>query len=159
MRKLKIVLPIVAGLLVLVFAGAALAAGPVKPADTQNVCGPGWGWGGTNLEVVSKLLGLTTEQIGTLRQQGKSLVQIAATKNVTEDKLVNAILAARKELIQQRVTAGYLTQEQANLMLKNMEQNIRQSINRTTYGPPSGRPWGGGMMGRGGMMGGWNRSA
>ncbi len=159
MRKLKIILPIVAGLLVIVFAGAALAAGPVKPADTQNVCGPGWGWGGTNLDVVSKLLGLTTEQIRTLRQEGKSLVQIAATKGVNEDALVKALLAARNEVIQKKVAAGVLTKEQADLMLKQMEQRMHQAVNRTTTGQPE---WAGQgncpALGNGVGVGGMNRA-
>lgn len=160
MRKLKVILPIVVGLAVLIFGGAALAAGPLNNGNTPGTydagyyCGgPGWGWGGTNLDAVSKLLGLTTEEIQTLRQQGQSLVQIAATKNVTEDTLVNAIIAQGKEILQQQVTAGNLVQAQADLMLKNMEQAVRQMVNSTTTGPGTG--WGGGMMGGRGMMGGW----
>ncbi len=42
MRKLKIILPIVAGLLVIIFAGAALAAGPNLPSMLTP---PAWNTG------------------------------------------------------------------------------------------------------------------
>ena len=87
---------------------------------------------------------------------------------MSEDALVEAILAAKKEVIQQKVADGILTQEQADLMFQQMEQSITQAVNRTTVGPPEGRPrhgyamghgYGSGAMGhgygRGGMHGGW----
>lgn len=79
---------------------------------------------------------MTTEQIQTLRHEGKSLVQIAATKGITEQKLINAIMAERQANIQARVTAGTLTQDQAKVMLEQMQQNVVRAVNRTTIGKP-----------------------
>ena len=133
---------------VIAFAGVALAADPPAAATSNpgQGFGPAGGCGGNGAgfgpvwsEEVTKLLGLSTDEIQTLRQEGKSLSQIAADKGVSEDALVAAILAPRKTVLQQRVEAKVLTQEQVDLMLKNMEQNIKQSITRTALGPPDTR--------------------
>ncbi len=164
--KLLIISITVAVLGVLAFTGVALAADPTPPANPPRVdVPPGWGacggggFGPVWSDAVTKLLGLTAEQIQAQRREGKSLAQIAAAKGVTENALVAAILAERKELIQKRVTAGLLTQAQADQMLKVMEQNIRESVKRTTIGPPDNRGAYGfgqpGMMGGRGMMGRW----
>ena len=168
------------GLLIVGFTVPAFAHGP---GNTGNVAQDCWGepgeggyhgHGAIHSDTVSELLGLTPEEIQVQRQEGKSLVEIAATQGVTEDALVDAITAAKEEAIQQRVEDGTLTQEQADLMLQQMTQRTAEMVNRTTFGPPEdrgtcgyGEPgqgispgamnhWGGhGRMG-GGMMGnGW----
>jgi hypothetical protein len=58
---------------------------------------------------------------------------------VSEDALVEAILDAKRETVQQRVEDGTLTQEQANLMLQQMEQRTIQMVNKVTVGPPDDR--------------------
>lgn len=121
---------VTAVVLALSIGAVTLAAGPVNNANAYG-CGVQLG---TCYDVLSKLTGLTTDEIQVLRQEGKSLVQIAATKNVTEAQLVAAILADRKAVLQERVTAGTLTQAQVDLMLKNMEQNIAQMVNSTSNG-------------------------
>ncbi len=142
--KMLIAALAVTGLLVASFAGVALAAGPTD-ADADGVC-PYFGevqgqWGmhgfhgeGT-IEAVSGILGLTAEEIQAQRLEGKSLVEIAAAQGVSEDALVAAIMAVKTEAIQQRVADGTLTQEQATLMLQNMEQATILSLSRTTVGP------------------------
>jgi hypothetical protein len=136
--KLLIIAASVAAVLALSIGSVAVAASPNNTNDNGVCCGQGAGFGkqGICSDTVCKLLGLTAEQIQAQRHEGKSLVQIAATKGVSEQQLVEAILAARKAEIQARVTAGTLTQERANLMLQQMEQNVVRAVNRTTIGPP-----------------------
>ncbi|MDP2931660.1 MAG: DUF2680 domain-containing protein [Chloroflexota bacterium] len=147
---------VLAGLLAVSVTGVALAAGPNSPDGAPLNCG-GMGCSDT----VSELLGLTPQEIQTQRQAGKSLVEIAAAKGVTENALVNAIMAAKKEAVQARVQAGTLTQEQANLMLQQMEQRTKEAVNRTTTGPLAGeRGYGCGQPGQGtgpGMMRAWGQ--
>ncbi len=95
------------------------------------------------------LLRMTREQVIAERQAGKSLVQIAQAKGVTEQQLVNTILAAKRADLDALVSQGKLTQAQADAMYQNMQQTVPQAVNRTTTGP--GRPT---MPGRGGMRGG-----
>jgi hypothetical protein len=165
-RKAKwLVVFAVVGLLVVAFAGTALAAGPLGTSGTSAICtgdcqgrgggGPGVG-GMFNDDVVAKLLDLTGAQIQEQRQAGKSLVQIAAGKNVSEDVLINTILAGRKADLQKLVDVKTLTQDQANQRLDFMKTQIKTMVERTTAGPPAtmgmmgcAGGFGGGMMGRG----------
>ena len=133
-----------AALLALSFAGITMADDPAGEGDIPSDCcnhdrGPRHGLIVANHGVVSELLGLTREEIHDLRLDGKSLVEIAAAQGVSEDELVTAIITARQEIIQQRVTDGKITQEQADRILGVMEQNIQTMINRTASGPPEGR--------------------
>lgn len=139
--KLLMVSLVATGLLVFSFAGIAQADGPNDADDCPCGLGGPYGLGATHSEAVSELLGLTHEEIETQRHEGKSLVEIAAAQGVSEDALVEAIMAVKKEAIQQRVEAGILTQEKANLMLQQMEQRTHQTVNRTSVGPPE---WSGG---------------
>jgi len=143
-------------------ASVALAAGPTTAPDTPAYCGLGGGFrfGGTVAdEVVTKLLGMTEDQIHALRVQGKSLVQIAATKNISEKQLVDAIMAYKKTQVQARVTAKTLTQDQANLILQQMQQMTTQAVNRTTLGQRAGAGTGFGQRGGGAGPGNMNRWA
>jgi hypothetical protein len=159
-KKVKwLIASAVAGLLVIAIAIPVFAAGPnggngTTPTPTVQ---PGYGnCQGLGIgidDAVTKLLGMTSAQIAEQRQAGKSLVQIAATKNVTEAALVNAILADRKADLQKLVTAGTLTQAQADQRLEFMKQQIQQNVNRATDGPPSGRGMMGGFGGNCGMGG------
>jgi hypothetical protein len=143
------------------FTASALAAGPVggrwaqnaAPTTPTGVC-PMGGQGGMmgrpdwagQPDEVGTLLGMTDEQIQAERLAGKSLAQIAQAKGVSEDKLIEAILTAKKAALAQAVTDGKLTQAQADLMVERMTAMIKVMVERTTTGP---------MMGSGrGMMGG-----
>ncbi len=155
--KLMTISMVLVGVLAATFSGAALAAGPPEVDDEeQSYCGAGWGgWqeGVTCSEIVGDLLGLTHEEIEALRHEGKSMVEIAAAQGVTEDTLVEAILAAK--------------QEQSDRMFQHMGQRTSEAVNRTTEGPFGPREdRGAGAMrddtelgaGRG-LMHGWGRGA
>jgi hypothetical protein len=151
-KWLAITLVIVAVLAIGVGVMVASAATPTSTPNTQtcNGAGSGFRFGGVVIdEVVTKLLGMTEDEIHALRQQGKSLVQIAATKNVTEKQLVDAIMAYKKTQVQARVTAKTLTQEQANLMIQRMEQQTTQAVNRSSVGPMGEQGMGNGQCGNG----------
>ncbi len=143
--KLLVVALVATSLLVISVAGVALAQEPADTDDMPAYCGLGWdhshGQEAICSKTVSELSGLTPEEIQAQRQEGKSLVEIAAAQGVSEDALVEAIMEVKKETVQQKVEAATLTQEQADLMLEQMEQRTIQAVNRTTSGPPD---WGGG---------------
>ena len=192
-KALLIATTLVVGILIgSVMVGAVLAAPSTPQASpTPGVPGSGFGRGGGMRggmmggemgmeDEVLALLHMTREQVITERQAGKSLVQIAQAKNVTEKQLVDTILAAKRADLDQLVRDGKLTQAQADQMYQNMQQTVPQAVNRTTSGPMWGngndarpgdcpmwdddgtpgnsQPGRGGMMrGRGGMRGGrWN---
>ncbi len=149
-RKARIL--VIAASLVAVLAlatgGVAMASSPNSADDNgvSNSYGQGYGLGGQGIcsDNLTALLGLTAEEIQAQRQEGMSLVQIAAAQGVTEEQLIEAVMAERQARIQERVTAGTLTQERATFMLQNIEQNVVRAINRTTVGKPE---WAGGNGG------------
>ena len=149
---------VMAGVLVLAIAVPALAAGPngtgtpapsaaIPPCGNCNGADYGQGFGGGMDDVVTRLLGLTEEQIQEQRQAGKSLVQIAATKNVSEDALITAIIADRKADLDKLVADKKITQAQADQMLNQMKDRVKIMVNRTTVGPPEWAGKGTGAMG------------
>jgi hypothetical protein len=160
-RKLKWLIGLVAaGVMVLAIAVPALAAGPTvtptpsattPPCDNCGGAGYGQGFGGGMDDVIAKLLGMTEEQIQAQRQAGKSLVQIAAPKNVSEDALIKAIVADRKADLDKLVADKKITQAQADLMLTQMKDRVKSMVNRTTVGPPDWAGNGAGFGGKGRM--------
>jgi hypothetical protein len=128
-------------------------------------------------EAIEKLLGMTHEQIEAERLAGKSLVQIAQAKGVSEQALIAGIMDAKRAELAALVAAGKLTQAQADAMLTRMQEQMTLMVERTGTGPmwrtqpgqsqpqtqgqntaPTMRGGGRGSMGgRGGMMGSrWN---
>jgi hypothetical protein len=175
--KRFIVAAILVGALVALIGGTALAADPTTPpAPATGTCpygaaGAGGMMGGGRPEwagqpdEVATSLGMTAAEIQAERQSGKSLVQIAGAKNITEDALISTILNARKAKLTKLVDAGKLTQAQADLMIQNMTSRVKTMAERTGVGPAFGQGGRGtmgqgmgGMMGQGMRGGRWNRS-
>jgi predicted DNA-binding protein YlxM (UPF0122 family) len=92
-----------------------------------------------SIDAVSELLGLSPEEIREERESGKSLVEIAEEQGVSEDALIEAIMAAPKEAIEQKVEDGILTQEQADHLLERLEQIVQHEVNREEPGFPAVR--------------------
>lgn len=167
MKKLIVVAFLVAALAAVVFTGTALAQGTVSPLNTAWTCpgvgimGGRGGFGGMNSwaglpDEVETLLGMTAGQIQAERLAGKSLVEIAAGKGISEETLVSTILNAKKAELDKLVADGKLTQAQADFMYDRMEQTVPVMVNRTDTGPmwrgqgtpPSGMPGRGGRWTR-----------
>ena len=143
--------------------GGTVFADTSEETDVQTYCA-GYGWhsfqgeGAVCSETVSELLGLTPEELCELRQEGKSLAEIAAEQGVTVDELVEAIMAEKTAAVQARVDDGTLTQEQADLMIQHMAERTELAVNRTTTGPVEWRMGGGyGMSSEGAGTGLANR--
>lgn len=148
--KILVVAASLAAVLALSIGGVAAAASARSANGQAPQAGQSAGFGqGSCSEAVRDLLGLTTGEIQTMRHQGMSLVQIAATKGVTEQQLVDVVMAQRDAVVQARVVAGTLTQAQANVMLQDMEQNVTRAITRTTVGQPEWAGTGGFGLGAG----------
>ncbi len=138
--KLLVIAASVAVVLALSIGGVAMAAGPDENTEDMAVyCGE-WCRDFDGRVVYSDdvcgLLGMTADEIQDQRHTGKSLVEIAAAKGISEQQLVDVIMAERETEIQARVTEGILTQEQANIMLQQMEQNVISAVNRASIGKP-----------------------
>ncbi len=154
----------------------ALAQGPTPTQPTAPGFGPGWMRGGfgfgfnsdlnTQMQTaVAKALGMTLDELNAQLNAGKTIAQIAQSKNIDLTKLHDDIQAAHEAIIQQAVKDGKLTQAQADWMLQRMEamDQYFEANGGTCPGWGAGAGFGPGMMGgafgpsagfRGGMMGG-----
>jgi hypothetical protein len=108
-------------------------------------------------EAVTDLLGLTQDEIHTQRLEGKTLAEIAADQNVTEEQLIDAILAEKTAAIEQAVADGDMTQEQADWLIARARAMAPFQITNPFAGGRMGDEFRGRMgrgMSRGGMRGG-----
>jgi len=71
--------------------------------------------------LLTEVLGLTPEEIKAELQAGKTIIEIAAAQGFTEEQLKEAMNAAMAAKLQQKVTDGTLTQEQADRMLQRLQ--------------------------------------
>jgi hypothetical protein len=103
---------------------------------------------GSMNEVISKELGLTTEEFQAASLEGKTIAEMAEEKGITVKELVKAVVESRKSELNQLVKDGKLTQEQMDNMLKNMETRMEQSFEQNNTGPMNGRGMGMGQRGK-----------
>jgi hypothetical protein len=132
MSKKWIAVIAVSLLLVVAVATTALAQGttPATPTPTPKAMPfmKGWGFmgrGWTDFDAIAKALNLTPTQLFEQLHSGKTLEEIATAQGVDLQKVQDAAKAARleamKQAIQDAVKAGTITQDQADWMLKGLE--------------------------------------
>jgi len=143
----------VMGLVSLYTVGTVYAQDPTPPPSApQGRWGAAWGrichGAGVVSEAVTKLLGMTPDQIYAERSAGKTLADIAEDQGVSEQQMIDAIVAAQKEAIDQAVKDGRMTQDQADWMMARAE-----AIAPFMLSNPSGPRGGHGHGGRGGGHG------
>jgi hypothetical protein len=169
-----------------VLASAAGIAGAQAPADsTTGSTAPttsattldtrpmrGFGFGhGQELTIVAEQLGITTDELFTALQGGKTVADLAAEKGIEVSTLIDAVIAAETETLTTAVTDGTLTQAQADAHLALLKANLEVGFSKVwtadAFGPNgqngfdgrSGRGEHGGRGGHGGMGGQWNAPA
>ncbi len=173
MKKI-VVVAVLLGVMAALGLGAtlAMAQGPLPGQPPSTGVGPGWMRGGFGFNAdwqtqmqgaVAKALGITLDDLNAQLRAGKTIAQIAQSKNIDLTKLHDDVQAAHKALVQQAVKDGKLTQAQADAMLQRMDamDQYLTANGGTCPGLTGGA--GVGMMGgtfapgagiRGGMMGG-----
>ena len=112
--------------------------------------GPGFGHHGgpgghrfPHLDAAAAYLGLSATELRTRLQSGKTLAEIAKAQGKTADGLVTALVADEKKELDAAVSAGRLTQAQADEMLANAKQRFTDLVNGVRpergprgFGPP-----------------------
>ena len=135
-------------MLMLFTVGTASAQSPTPTPPTPW----GYAWNGicngytVVSDAVSKLLGMTPEQIYAERAAGKTMSDIAKAEGITDQALIDAMLAGQKSVIDQAIKDGRLTQAQADWMLAKAEAMAPLKLTN---------PFGPGMRG-GGRHGPWS---
>ena len=119
-------------LVVAVLAGVGVSSVYAQsPAQTlAHGRGPGGGGGLslTGLQIAAEKLGMTTDELITALQSGKTLEQIAQEKGVDYASIQTAIQANQqaefRSRIQQAVTDGTMTQAKADWLLKDIDKGF-----------------------------------
>ena len=134
-------------------AGAALAQDPTAtpvpatPAAPANKDGNSPRFGpSVAYEALSKLLGMTPQEINDARKAGKTLSDLGKDKGVTDQQLVDALVGNHKAYLDQAVTDGKLTQKQADWLLQAAQTMAQLQLTN---------PFAMGRGGMGFMMGGF----
>jgi hypothetical protein len=121
---------------------AALEA--AKPAhDHRGGPGGGPGRGPGNLEAAAGALGVTTDELRTALQGGQSLAEVAQSKGIDVEQVVNALVAELKAHLDEEVAAGEHTQAEADQELAGATERIRAFVNGEAPAPGGhghGRP-------------------
>jgi hypothetical protein len=113
---------------VVAVAGFALAQGPTPDGWPGLGCGLGWMGRGdwSTFDAAAEALGLSPEQLFTELHSGKTLTDLAEEKGVDLQSVYDAAQATRQEAmrqaIEQAVEDGQMSREQADWMLKGLEQ-------------------------------------
>jgi hypothetical protein len=155
----------IAGSLLVVGGAGAVLVGPLNvlaaspsaspSAGTSSGTNPGdhgrGGFGGphetvTDTSVVAAAIGISESDLITALQGGKTAAQVAADHNVDAQKVIDALVKDGLDELAAQVSAGSLTQAQADAMKAQVTQRATDQVNGTLMGGP-------GDHGRGGFGG------
>jgi hypothetical protein len=115
-----------------------------RPAHDWRGMGMGFGRG-ADLAAAATYLGLSQNDLQTDLQSGKTLAQVAnATSGKSAAGLIDALVAAEQTKLAAAVSAGTLTQTQADQITKTLQAAVTSLVNGT-------RPARGGFGGHGGF--------
>jgi len=94
----------------------------------------GRGGGRVSSEATAEVLGITVEQLRTAQEDGQTLAQIAEANGVSRADLVDGLVAAAKEQLAADVTAGDLTQAEADEKSAALAERIEEQVDRVGRG-------------------------
>jgi hypothetical protein len=84
---------------------------------------------GGALDAAAKALGMSTSDLETQVRQGKTIGQIAKSKGVDVNKVIDAMVAAARAKLDDAVKSGRLTQQQADAFETRIKDQITQRVN------------------------------
>ena len=139
---------LIAGLLVAILVvgviGATSAFAQASTTVLQHGRGPGGGrgLGQVELEAAAKVLGMTTDEVSTALQSGKTLETLADEAGVDFEDVQAAIQAAHatelRDRIAQAVEDGTITQENADWLLEGLDKGFIGVPGAFGFGGPHG---------------------
>jgi hypothetical protein len=141
------------------------AAAESNPSDSQTAfayCGGFGGMMGQGAGLVTNqmanLLGTTVTDLRTQLNSGKTLADIATAKGVSQDQVVQTIMAPFKDQMSLILKNDYITQDRIDSMTQQMQARVQTMIT-TKLNSTDENGWGfmqNMMEGfKGNMMGGW----
>lgn len=102
---------------------------------------------GARAEVLAQALGMSTDDLRTAVESGKTIAQIAADQNVDVQVVIDALTAQATTHFAEEVASGELTQAEADVKLAELETRITDMVNNPR--PADGGRGPGGREGHG----------
>ncbi len=90
-------------------------------------------------DVLTTTLGVTDAELRDALADGKSIADIAASKNVPVQTLIDALVKEATDHLAEEVTEGDLTQAEADAMKAELTTRITEMVNGDLSTPPMGR--------------------
>jgi hypothetical protein len=90
------------------------------------------------VEEAAKILNMDEEQLKKQLTEGKSIVEVAADKGVSEAVLTEKLLAARSAKLEEAVKAGKITQERADTIKTTLQSHIGSKLNQKGWSADGG---------------------
>jgi hypothetical protein len=134
-------------LLVVGVIGATRTSAQSSPTAILHGRGPGDGQGGrglgqVELDAAAKVLNMTSDELSTALQSGKTLEQLATDKGIDIQKVQSAIQAAHatemRDRIKQAVADGTITQANADWLLEGLDKGYIGVPGAFGFGGPHG---------------------
>jgi len=94
---------------------------------------------GQSADTVANALHITTAELKTDLQSGKSIADIARSKGIDVNKVINTLVADASSKVDQAVSAGKLTTQQANTIKSHLQAAITNLVNNNFSKFPGGR--------------------
>ncbi len=105
----------------------AVIAALVEAAPTGG--GRHGGRGVQGLSTAAEALGMTAEELRTALKEGQTIAQVAESKGVDVQTVIDALVAARKAKLDEKVAAGEITQAEADEKLAKATERITELVN------------------------------
>lgn len=91
--------------------------------------GPGRGGRGFGLDVAATALGMTADELRTALEGGSTIAAVAADKGVDVQTVIDALVADQTARLTERVTAGDMTQADADAKIAELTTRITDMVN------------------------------
>jgi hypothetical protein len=135
--------------------GGNAGAKPVLPTtsvqSSSTGAQPQHGGPGKNVDAVASVLGLTTSELRTQLDAGKTIAQVATTQGVSVQKVIDTIVSEMKAHLASEVASGKHTQAEVDAKLADLDARVTEIVNKVRPAHPAGRH--GHEGGRGEMRG------
>jgi hypothetical protein len=93
--------------------------------DARQERGTGRGLGHhLGLSAVAEALGVSEDELRTALQDGRTIAEVAADEGVEVQAVVDAVVAAQREHLDEKLADGDLTQEQADELLAGADERV-----------------------------------
>ena len=101
------------------------------PGDCAGGMHGGPGMGADDITAAAKAIGVTEADLTTALQGGQTIADVAASKGVAVQTVIDAMVAAEKAEIQAQVDAGTITQAQADQRIADLTAHETAEVNGT----------------------------